>query len=257
MPVAMRILWGIAIVSTLIFIIQSILTFIGADADTDFDTDLPADGDAGGDGMNLYTFRNLIHFLLGFGWTSVLLYGSVTSKFLLFLLAAVVGALFVLLTMLLFKWLGSMQQSGTIQLRTYEDTEIDGRTVILRTPTANLLFLSRTFESDVIETIPRITVRNADNWQVAQFRCGDGTYCGSAVLDGGTVTAATLVLDSGTDHKSGRIELRNGASLTVTNTGNAATLASTTSRGESRVNELIVGPNCTFSVPNGNFINGY
>lgn len=117
MPVAMRILWGIAIVSTLIFIIQSILTFIGADADTDFDTDLPADGDAGGDGMNLYTFRNLIHFLLGFGWTSVLLYGSVTSKFLLFLLAAVVGALFVLLTMLLFKWLGSMQQSGTIQLR--------------------------------------------------------------------------------------------------------------------------------------------
>ncbi len=117
LPVPMRILWGITIASTLIFVIQSILTFIGADADTDFDADLPADGDAGGDGMNLYTFRNLIHFLLGFGWTSVLMYGSVTSKILLFLLAAVVGVLFVLLTMLLFKWLGSMQQSGTIQLQ--------------------------------------------------------------------------------------------------------------------------------------------
>ena len=43
LSLAMKILWGITLAASLIFIIQSIMTFIGADAgdggiDTDFDT---------------------------------------------------------------------------------------------------------------------------------------------------------------------------------------------------------------------------
>ena len=81
LSVLSKILWGVTLTATLVFIIQSILTFIGADVDgaTDFDVD-PSDmgGDLDG-GINLYTFRNFVNFILGFGWTAILLKDSVQS----------------------------------------------------------------------------------------------------------------------------------------------------------------------------------
>ena len=110
----MKVMWCITLAASLIFIIQTILTFIGADTDgaTDidasFDTDVDmADFDAavGAGGVNLYTFRNFVNFFLGFGWTAVLLNGSVKSTGLLLLIAILVGIIFVALVMWLFKWL--------------------------------------------------------------------------------------------------------------------------------------------------------
>ena len=75
LSVLSKILWGVTLTATLVFIIQSILTFIGADVDgaTDFDVDASdLGGDLGG-GINLYTFRNFVNFILGFGWTAILL----------------------------------------------------------------------------------------------------------------------------------------------------------------------------------------
>lgn len=121
MDTAMKILWGITLTTSLIFIIQTILTFVGADADADFGTDIDVSAD-GSDlsniegGSNLYTFRNFVNFLLGFGWTSVLLHDQIASPFLLYLLATVVGIALVVAVMWLFKWLSSMQQSGNIDI---------------------------------------------------------------------------------------------------------------------------------------------
>lgn len=119
----MKILWGITLAASLVFVIQSILTFIGADSsDTgldmpDGDFDLSADAaDMGHSGMNLYTFRNLVNFLLGFGWTAVLLRSSVSSTALLMVIAIIVGVLLVAVVMFLFKWLSNMQQSGNINV---------------------------------------------------------------------------------------------------------------------------------------------
>ena len=117
----LKILWGITLASSLIFVIQSILTFIGADADGAIDSldtsfDDPSAADAVSGGSNLYTFRNLVNFLLGFGWTSVLLYDKIVSKALLIVLATVVGVALVALVMWLFKWLSGMQQSGNIDV---------------------------------------------------------------------------------------------------------------------------------------------
>ena len=66
--------------------------------------------------MNLLTFRNLINFLLGFGWTSVLMHDKIHSTGLLMLLAAIVGIILVVLVMMLFRFLSSMQQSGNINV---------------------------------------------------------------------------------------------------------------------------------------------
>lgn len=113
-----KILWGVTLTATLVFIIQSILTFIGADVDGAADFDMDA-SDISGDldgGINLYTFRNFINFILGFGWTAILLKDSVKSKAVLIIVAALVGVALVAIVMYLFKLLASMQQSGNIDV---------------------------------------------------------------------------------------------------------------------------------------------
>ena len=117
----MRILWAVTLSASLIFIIQSILTFVGADADSSFDTDVDLSGD-GSDlsnidgGSNLYTFSNFVNFILGFGWSAILLQNSIASVPLLILVSVIIGIALVVAVMYLFKWLASMQQSGNIDV---------------------------------------------------------------------------------------------------------------------------------------------
>lgn len=122
LSLVMKILWSVTLTASLVFIIQSILTFIGADADTDFDTDVDVSMD-GSDlsnidgGSNLYTLRNFVNFILGFGWSAILLQDSITSVALLILVSALIGIALVAAVMYLFKWLAGMQQSGNINLQ--------------------------------------------------------------------------------------------------------------------------------------------
>ncbi len=122
LSLVMKVLWSVTLAASLIFIIQSILTFVGADADSDFDTDIDTSMD-GSDlsniegGSNLYTFRNFVNFILGFGWSAILLQESIPSKALLILISAVIGIALVAAVMYLFKLLSGMQQSGNINLQ--------------------------------------------------------------------------------------------------------------------------------------------
>ncbi len=118
----MKLLWGVTLTATLIFIIQTVMTFLGADADgTDFDMDVDTSLD-GTDlsnidsGANLYTFRNFVNFFLGFGWTAIILQPSVKSTAVLVIISVLVGVALVALVMYMFKWLYSMQQSGNINV---------------------------------------------------------------------------------------------------------------------------------------------
>ena len=141
---AMKVLWAVTLSASLVFVIQTVMTFLGAAGDSDFDinSDIDtgagdiADGsvdvggghdvgghDVGGHdvdhpstGMNLLTFRNFINFLIGFGWTAILLKESVPQLGVRMLIAILVGVALVALVMLLFKWLTNMQESGTINV---------------------------------------------------------------------------------------------------------------------------------------------
>ena len=136
---AMKALWAVTLSASLVFVIQTVMTFLGAagdsdfDINSDFDADAPGDiadgsvdvgADVGGDsdavhpstGMNLLTFRNFINFLIGFGWTAILLKDSIPATGLRLLIAIVVGLVLVVIVMLLFKWLTDMQQSGNIDV---------------------------------------------------------------------------------------------------------------------------------------------
>ena len=122
LSLVMKILWGVTLTASLVFIIQSILTFVGADVDSDFDVDVDTSMD-GGDlsnidgGANLYTFRNFVNFILGFGWSAILLQDSVPSIPLRIVLSVIIGLALVAAVMYLFKWLAGMQQSGNINLQ--------------------------------------------------------------------------------------------------------------------------------------------
>jgi membrane protein implicated in regulation of membrane protease activity len=117
----MKILWGVTLAASLAFIIQSIMTFVGADADSNFDVDVDTSLD-GADlsniegGSNLYTFRNFVNFILGFGWSAILLQESISSVPVLVVVSILIGIALVAIVMYLFKWLSGMQQSGNINL---------------------------------------------------------------------------------------------------------------------------------------------
>ena len=183
LSLVMKILWGVTLVASLIFIIQSVLTFVGADTDAGFDTDVDTSMD-GGDlsniegGSNLYTFRNFVNFLLGFGWSAILLQDSIGSWPLLILVSVVIGVALVAAVMYMFKWLASMQQSGNIDLA----KSAAGRegTVYLTIPAA------RAGTGKV-----QISINNA-------IREYDAVYEGSQALKTGTPIRVVDVLDSNT-----------------------------------------------------------
>lgn len=124
LSVIMRVLWGVTLTASLIFVIQSVMTFIGADVDggidsvdVDFDDPSGADvADPSAGGVNLYTFRNLVNFCLGFGWSAILLQKSIKSTGLLLIVSILVGLGLVVAVMYMFKFLSSMQESGNIDV---------------------------------------------------------------------------------------------------------------------------------------------
>ena len=123
LTLAMKLLWGVTLAASLIFVIQSILTFIGADGgdggiETDVDTgfDSEAADAAVEGGTNLYTFRNFVNFFLGCGWSAILLQEKISSIPLLIVVSVVIGVALVAIVMYLFKWLSGMQQSGNINI---------------------------------------------------------------------------------------------------------------------------------------------
>ena len=114
---AMQVLWAITLSASLIFVIQTVVTFLGlGDHDADFDLDT-SDGSFDADpSMNLLTFRNLVNFCLGFGWTAVLMHEKIQSNALLIIVSVIVGILLVTVVMWIFKWLSGMQQTGNIDV---------------------------------------------------------------------------------------------------------------------------------------------
>jgi hypothetical protein len=112
----LKIMWGIAIPFSVIFLIQMIMTFVGmgdhgeisGDADADSDTGMP---------FQFFTFRNLVNFFLGFSWAGISLYTAFDSKVWLTLLSVFIGLLLVAIVMALLFALSKATQSGNIDIK--------------------------------------------------------------------------------------------------------------------------------------------
>lgn len=113
-----KVVWVIALTTSLIFLIQTIMTFVGMESggmDADFDGDMTTHHD-GGMPFELFTFRNFINFFFGFSWTIIAFKKLIPNTTLLVLVGAVVGALLVAAMMYLIYLLLRLQQSGNMKI---------------------------------------------------------------------------------------------------------------------------------------------
>ena len=128
--------WTIACCASLVFIIQTIMTFIGLGTDADVDAG-PMDGsvDSIEDGAlsGVFSFRNLVNFLLGYGWAGVLLFDDLEKRWLLQLVAIAVGVLFVLAFVFMFRQVMKLSHDGSFKMSETVGLKAD---VYLRIPAA-------------------------------------------------------------------------------------------------------------------------
>lgn len=107
--------WYLAFGASLIFIFQTILTFTGTDSSADLDADFDGDFHHVDAPFELFTFRNLINFFLGFGWTGAAFYGKM-SDYLLVIIAAIVGLIFIGLFFFIIKQFMKLQEDNSFSI---------------------------------------------------------------------------------------------------------------------------------------------
>jgi membrane-bound ClpP family serine protease len=105
--------WYIALPVSLFFVLQTMMTFLGlSDGETDMDSDtgdieLP---------FEIFTLRNLIHFLLGFSWTGISFYDSLKNKTVLIIISVIVGFLFVAIFFFLIKQILKLSENNSFKI---------------------------------------------------------------------------------------------------------------------------------------------
>jgi len=112
----LRTFWYVAIPSSIIFVIQSIMTFIGLDATEGLEADFDGNLDGADTPFQLFSFRNLINFLLGFSWTGISFYTSISSQLVLISIAIVVGLLFVYVFFVIIRLLLKLAEDNTFKI---------------------------------------------------------------------------------------------------------------------------------------------
>lgn len=115
-----KVYWGIAIVSSTIFIIQTLLSVIGLG---DFDMDVDLDG---GDALDssgisdMLSVKNAINFLLGLGWAGVSFYDKISNAFILGIVSVLCGCAFVAAFIYVFKKMMKLEHNGAYDINTAE-----------------------------------------------------------------------------------------------------------------------------------------
>ena len=100
-----QIYYAIALIVYSIFIIRFILSWIGADFDIDADVDI----------SDVVSFKGLTHFLMGFsGWLSVKSYITHNVMWYDYLIALILGVIFVILLYFVYKLLISLETKPQI-----------------------------------------------------------------------------------------------------------------------------------------------
>ena len=114
-----KIHWGIALPSTIIFVIQLIIT-LTAGGDTDMDSAGDQDGDFSGDsgdGMHIFSVKSILAFLMFYGWGGLAaiekgmhVWWGVSG------VSLILGIIMMLFTAWIFFMLLKLQSSGTMNM---------------------------------------------------------------------------------------------------------------------------------------------
>jgi len=107
---AEQIYWGIAIIASLLFLIQMILSFVGIDSELDMDID---DGDAG---IGIFSVKGIISFFMFFGWGGIVSLGAGFKAPQVLMIAFLIGFLAMVAVAYVFSKLLRLQETGTVDV---------------------------------------------------------------------------------------------------------------------------------------------
>ncbi len=108
-----KIYWMIAFPSTLFFLIQLIMTFIGGDIDHDMDHDGSIDADHGM-GFQFLTFKNMVAFLTLFAWSGLASIEGGFSLAITIIISTISGLIMMTIMAALFYYISGFTHSGTL-----------------------------------------------------------------------------------------------------------------------------------------------
>lgn len=111
-----KVYWVITAVSTLIFIIVLIGTFMGADADDVGDVDAEVDADTGG-GFQFFTLKNTVAFFAIFGWSGISCLDAGYSKSTTIIISMICGLIMMTIMAVLFHYMKKLNDSGTLNMK--------------------------------------------------------------------------------------------------------------------------------------------
>ncbi|CAN5311575.1 hypothetical protein BH09BAC3_BH09BAC3_11030 [soil metagenome] len=112
----LKTLWFIAIPTSVIFAIQTILTFAGVDSHEGINADFDSNLQGADAPFQLFSFRNLIDFLLGFSWTGISFYKLIPNGTLLIGLSFIVGIAFIAVFFLIIRQIQRLAEDNTFNI---------------------------------------------------------------------------------------------------------------------------------------------
>ena len=109
-----KIYWAIAIPATLIFVLQTILTFVGGEIDADVDLD--AEGE-GAFGHQFFSIKNFVAFFTIFGWTGIACTDAGMGVMTSLIISFFSGLLMMVLMASIFYFVSRLTSSGNLDIR--------------------------------------------------------------------------------------------------------------------------------------------
>lgn len=112
-----KVFWYFAIPFTIVFIIQTILTFVGMGDEGDFDGVDENEAGDGGTSFQIFTVRNFIIFFTIFGWTGIAAVNGGLNKTVTVLVAIFAGLIIMFIVAGIFYFMSRLTESGNMDLR--------------------------------------------------------------------------------------------------------------------------------------------
>lgn len=113
---AEQVLWYIALPSTSVFLVMTLLAFIGIDSTEALEADIEVESSSDNT-FEFYTLRNLISFLTTFSWTGIVLLKNNIDLFNTIIISVLFGIIVVLLLSSIFYYFSKLQVDYTPDIK--------------------------------------------------------------------------------------------------------------------------------------------
>jgi hypothetical protein len=151
LTLAQQIFYGIAIIATLVLVVQVVLGLIGLDHPTDIDIDAATDH---GSGLGVLSIQSLATFFVGFGWIGGLWLSRGHGLVIATVSGTIIGVTLMAGMVFLMRWILRLQDSGTLDYQ--NAVGLTGTVYVIVPPTrapggqVEVLFQGRTVFADAL-----------------------------------------------------------------------------------------------------------